>query len=213
MIASAMDVASRRGLTAAGMFDLALAAASALWMLVMIVALHRQARPAVTTAMFGVLVALAIWLVIRAPVYGFYSFTCYLWVIRALHGRVRLAGVAVVAVASAISQTGSGPYHSAGQIAALIVVWAVNAGVAGTVIWFGWIGNEQRERRMRAISELTEANARLEESLRENAALQQQPAGAGAGAWSLGGAPADGSGDSRYVGPGAGRDHHSAAGR
>ncbi len=82
--------------------------------------------------------------------------------------------MAVVAVASALSQTGSGPYDTAGAVAALIIVWAVNAGVAGTVIWFGWIGNEQRERRMHAISELTEANARLEESLRENAALQQQ---------------------------------------
>jgi signal transduction histidine kinase len=52
------------------------------------------------------------------------------------------------------------------------VVYLINAGVAGAVMWFGFMGNEQKERRERLIGELTGANQRLEESLTENAELQ-----------------------------------------
>ena len=54
------------------------------------------------------------------------------------------------------------------------MVFLINAGVAGALTWFGWIGNEQQQRRAREVSALTEANAKLEESLRHNADLQEQ---------------------------------------
>jgi signal transduction histidine kinase len=82
--------------------------------------------------------------------------------------------VALVAATVAISQTGSGPYDSAGQIAALVAVYLVNLGVAGTLTWFGWIGEEQHGRRGRELDALTQAHADLERMMRENAELQQQ---------------------------------------
>ena len=75
---------------------------------------------------------------------------------------------------TAISQTGGGPYDSVYAIGGLVVVYLINAGVASALTWFGWIGNEQQQRRAREVSALTEANARLEESLRHNADLQEQ---------------------------------------
>jgi signal transduction histidine kinase len=75
---------------------------------------------------------------------------------------------------SAIAQTGSGPYDSAGSIAMLAGVFLINAGVAGFFTWFAWVGQQQKDRRMRLITELTEANERLAESLKRNAELQEQ---------------------------------------
>jgi signal transduction histidine kinase len=121
-----------------------------------------------------VLVALSAALVISQPLYGFYAWTGYLWSWRLLGGRSRLAGVAAVAVVVAISQTGAGPYHDVFEIGGLIVVYLVNACVASAISWFGWIGNEQQERRAQEVSALTEANAKLEQSLRQNAGLQEQ---------------------------------------
>ncbi|MGZ4194740.1 MAG: sensor histidine kinase, partial [Solirubrobacteraceae bacterium] len=93
---------------------------------------------------------------------------------RLFTGRGRLIGVALVAAVTAISQTGAGPYNSVYAIGGLVVVYLINAGVASALTWFGWISNEQRQRRAREVSALTEANARLEESLRHNADLQEQ---------------------------------------
>ncbi len=123
---------------------------------------------------FLVLTGLAAALVIRQPLFGFYVFTGYFWAWRLLEGRARLAGVALVAATVAISQTGSGPYDSTGQIAALVAVYLVNLGVAGTLTWFGWIGEEQHGRRGRELDELTQAHAELGRMMRENAELQQQ---------------------------------------
>jgi signal transduction histidine kinase len=128
--------------------------------------------PAAVT--FLVLTGLAAVLVIRQPLFGFYVFTGYFWAWRLLEGRVRFLGVALVAGTVAISQTGSGPYNSAAHVAELAAVYLVNLGVAGTLTWFGWIGEEQHDRRGRELDELTQAHADLERMMRENAELQQQ---------------------------------------
>ncbi len=77
-----------------------------------------EPRTALTTApaalTFLVLTGLAAALVIRQPLFGFYVFTGYFWAWRLLEGRARFAGVALVAATVAISQTGAGPYDSAG---------------------------------------------------------------------------------------------------
>ena len=130
--------------------------------------------PVLATAVFAVLLGLSAALVIRQPLYGFYTWTGYFWAWRLFTGRGRLIGVALVAAVTAISQTGAGPYDSVYAIGGLVVVYLINAGVAGALTWFGWIGNEQQQRRAREVSALTEANARLEESLRHNADLQEQ---------------------------------------
>jgi signal transduction histidine kinase len=176
------DIATRHGVDGAMLVDLGLALAAAALM----AALDRVDRRASWTdaqtaigtgtaaVFFAVLVAISAALVISEPVYGFYSWTGYLWAWRLLEDRARLAGVAVVAAITAVSQTGSGPYDSASAVVALVVVFLINAGIAGALTWFGWIGNEQKEQRVRQLAALTEANAKLEASLRHNADLQEQ---------------------------------------
>ncbi len=175
LVATLLDVATRSGFTRSALIDIVLAAVSALWMLWW-VTLHPAwvGRPVLMTTFFVGLLGLMAWLVLRSPIYGFYTFTGYFWLFRVSAGRWRLPGVMLVALMSAFSQTGSGPYNSAGAIAALVAVFAINAGVAGVVTWFGWIDNEQKDRRKQMIAELTDTNARLEATLRENAELHGQ---------------------------------------
>jgi signal transduction histidine kinase len=162
--------------------DLGLALVAAALMAAMDRIDHRESwtdpRTAVSTTVaivfFVVLAAISAALVISQPLYGFYTWTGYFWAWRVLDGRSRLAGVAVIAAITSVSQTGSGPYDSAFAIVGLVVVFLINAGVAGALTWFGWIGNEQKERRARELAALAEANAKLEQSLRDNAELQEQ---------------------------------------
>ncbi|HEY1567721.1 MAG TPA: sensor histidine kinase [Solirubrobacteraceae bacterium] len=176
------DVATRKGVGHAMQIDLALVAAAAIVMGAMDRLDHRTAwteprtfvGPVVATIVFAVLLGLSAALVIREPLYGFYTWTGYFWAWRLFTGRGRLIGVALVAGVTAISQTGGGPYDNVYAIGGLVLVYLINAGVAGALTWFGWIGNEQQQRRAREVSALTEANARLEESLRHNADLQEQ---------------------------------------
>jgi signal transduction histidine kinase len=176
------DIATRHGFSAGMRVDLGLVAVAGLVMTTMDRLDHRttwtdpQAAvgPVVATAVFTVLLALSAALVISEPLYGFYTWTGYFWAWRLFRGRGRLVGVALVAAVTAISQTGAGPYNSVYAVGGLVVVYLINAGVATALTWFGWIGNEQQQRRALEVSALTEANAKLEESLRHNADLQEQ---------------------------------------
>jgi signal transduction histidine kinase len=165
-----------------GLVELAIAAAAAVVMASIDLRDRRDTWTEPQTVMstgwaavaFLVLTGLCAALVISQPLFGFYVFTGYFWTWRLLKGRARLVGVALVAATVAISQTGAGPYRSAGAIAALVAVWVINTGVAGTLTWFGWVGEEQHGRRGRELTDLTQAHAELERAMRENAELQQQ---------------------------------------
>ncbi len=182
LLCVAFDIATRHGFGSGMRTDLGLAVAAAIVMTTMDRVDHRTTwsepqtavGPVLATAVFAVLLGLSAALVIRQPLYGFYTWTGYFWAWRLFTGRGRLIGVALVAAVTAISQTGAGPYNSVYAIGGLIVVYLINAGVASALTWFGWIGNEQQQRRAREVSALTDANARLEESLRHNADLQEQ---------------------------------------
>lgn len=130
--------------------------------------------PVAGTLAFLTLTALAAALVVSNPIYGFFSWTGYLWAWRLLRGNWRFGGVAVVALIDAVSQTGGGPYHGVGDFLALLGAYLVNCAIANALTWFGWVGNERQEQRALQVSALTEANAKLEASLRENEALQEQ---------------------------------------
>jgi signal transduction histidine kinase len=165
-----------------GLVDLAIAAAAAALMAGIDLRDRRSSWTDPQTALptgwaavaFLTLTGLSAALVIRQPLFGFYVFTGYFWAWRLLEGRARLLGVALVAGTVAISQTGAGPYRDAGQIGALVAVYLVNLGVAGTLTWFGWVGEEQHDRRARELTELTRAHAELERAMDENAELQQR---------------------------------------
>ncbi len=154
--------------------DVALAAVTAGWMLAGFTL--RPARHADTewrSAFVAVLVALMAALVLRSPVYGFFSFTGYFYAYRLPIGR-RAVAVAAVAVVSATSQAGGLPSAQASSIVTFALIVLVNVGLAGGIGWFAWVGREQDARRRRATEQLRATNSRLESSLAEVAALQAQ---------------------------------------
>jgi signal transduction histidine kinase len=185
-LSTALDIGVRGGVGPGMRVDLALAVATALLM----VALDVRRRPVqwisrsweaaelrapIASALtFALLIALMATLVVRSPIYGFFTFTGYFWSFRLLPGRARMAGVALTAAMSAISQTGSFPYHGGGRIGSLVVVYVINAGVAGSVTWFGFVSDAQQRRRAEKISALTQANAKLEAAIARNEELQEQ---------------------------------------
>ncbi len=181
LLCVAFDIAARSGIGAGTRVDLGLATIAAVVMATMDRVDRRNSwteptgvGPVTATAVFVVLLGLWAALVIRQPLYGFYTWTGYFWAWRLFRGNARLVGVALVAMVTAISQTGAGPYHSVYTIGGLVVVYLINASVASALTWFGYVGTEQQERRAREVSALTEANAKLEESLRHNAELHEQ---------------------------------------
>jgi signal transduction histidine kinase len=157
------------------LLDLGLAALAAAWMLFMVV-LHpawTERRGAMGVFFIG-FTAIAAVLVINDPAFGFFSWVGYIWAFRVLHGGARFAGVAATALVTATSQHGGLPTGSASSWVSWLAIVAVNLGVAGAVGWFSSIREEQHEARKQLIDELTEANARLEASLRENEGLHAQ---------------------------------------
>lgn len=168
-------IATDIGTASKVLVDGGVAAATALWMLWMFT-LHpawreRRARMAV---FFAVLMALTAILVINDPIFGFFSWTGYIWTVRVLRGDWRFAGVAATALVTGTSQHGGLPSGSAGSWIAWVAIVLVNFGLASGFTWLGWTREEEREVRRQAIEELTEANAKLEASLRENAGLHAQ---------------------------------------
>jgi signal transduction histidine kinase len=152
----------------------ALSAVTAAWMLWW-TALHPawRDRSNLMKAYFVGLVALMAALVVLAPWYGFFTFTGY-FVIVLLPGLWRPFGVLAVAAVTATSQNGGLPAGDAGSIAIYALIVLVNVAVAGAIMFFAYVGERNHERRAQLVDELTEVNARLETTLRENSELQDE---------------------------------------
>jgi signal transduction histidine kinase len=150
----------------------ALSAATAAWMLWW-TTLHPawRERSGLMRAYFVGLVALMAALVVLAPWYGFFTFTGYFAVIW-LPARWQPFGVLAVAVVTGTSQSGGLPAGDAESIAIYALIIAVNVCVAGTIMFFARAGERASRRRAQLVEELTQVNARLEATLRENEALQ-----------------------------------------
>ena len=158
------------------LIDLGLAAAAGLWMLWNFT-LHpdwRQ-RPRRMVIFFVVLAILMALLVLRAPWYGFFTFTGYFFAFYLPGSRARLAGVALIALITATSQNGGLPKHwTAGAVAIWLVIICINVTVAGALTWFGWVSAQQNDQRKQMVEELSETNRRLESILEENQGLHDQ---------------------------------------
>jgi signal transduction histidine kinase len=155
--------------------DIAGAALAAVWML-WFVTLHpawEQRRRLMAVFFFG-LMAIAAVLVLNNPIYGFFSWTGYIWIYRSLDGRWRLVGLVAVAVVTGTSQHGGPPGPSVGSWISWVVIVALNCLVYSAIAWLLAVRDEEHELRAKAVADLTEANARLEASMRENAALHEQ---------------------------------------
>ncbi|HEY7879586.1 MAG TPA: sensor histidine kinase [Streptosporangiaceae bacterium] len=158
------------------LIDLGLAAAAGAWILWNFT-LHpawRQ-RPRRMVVFFIVLAILMALLVLRAPWYGFFTFTGYLYAFYLPTGRARAAGVALIALITATSQNGGLPKHwTAGAVVIYLVIICINVGVAGALTWFGWVSAQQNDQRKQMVAELSEANRRLKSILEENQGLHDQ---------------------------------------
>jgi signal transduction histidine kinase len=128
------------------------------------------------TIFFGVQVVLIYLLVWSSPLFGFFAWTGYLFTAYALRGkRDRMIGGTLVAFATAVSQAGGFQViddpDAWGYFA---VVLLFNLVIANAMTYLTTMTDEQSEKRAEMIEQLAEANARLEEALRENAGLHAQ---------------------------------------
>lgn len=152
--------------------DLGLSALAGLWMLWM-VTLHPAwtERPRTMTLFFvGIFVLMAA-LVVRQPFYGFFAWSGFLFVFRFIPHPWRMAGTSAVAVILGTGQNGGLPGDGAGSIAAWLALITINLVLAGLMTWLTEVSERRAVQHRRTIDELTEANDRLEASLRENADL------------------------------------------
>ena len=171
LVATALMPSSRPALPAA----LILSATVAAWIL-WVFALHPawRDRRGIMTVFLVVLLALAGALVTIDPWFGFFAFSCYFYAFWVTAGRWRAIAVCAVAVLVGTSQSGGVPGVGREPVATWILLCIVNIVVGGGFFWFGAHSDAQSERRKELVTELSEANRKLEETLRENAGLQAQ---------------------------------------
>jgi signal transduction histidine kinase len=174
VIASALTVALS-GLTVGTVVTLAVAAFAGAWMLEGFT-LHPQwrDRPRWMVVFFTVLVVAMAVLVIRAPLYGFFTFTGYFFTFWLPFGWPRMLGVAAVGLTSATSQDGGLPQPTGPAIAVYAGLIVVNTVIAGAILWFTYVAAEQHDRRKETMDQLSEANRKLQATLEENAGLHEQ---------------------------------------
>ena len=133
-------------------------------------------HPSMRVVAYVGMVALAAVLVAMSPWFGFFIFSGYMYV-EYLPERWRLAGVAASAVIAATSQIGGLPTLYAMTPAKLVLYAAVilfNLGVAGGMVYLGYVTQRKDQQREQAVAELTEANRLLEQAMEENAGLLAQ---------------------------------------
>jgi signal transduction histidine kinase len=125
---------------------------------------------------FAGLLALIFLLVWCSPFFGFFAWTGYIFTAYALRGRrLRLLGVTLVAMATALSQAGGFPaLTDRGSWAFFGVLLLFNMAVANGMTFLTEATHEQSARRARMIDELAEANAKLAAAVQENAGLHAQ---------------------------------------
>ncbi len=155
--------------------DLAGTAAVALWMLWWIT-LHPQwrQRPRLMNVFFVGLMAISAVLVINDPVYGFFSWTGFLWLHDAVRGPLRVIGFFVVAAVTGTSQHGGLPSHNVGSWLSWLLIVALNVFLYGAISRIMAQRDADYAMRAKMVDDLTEANAKLEASMRENAGLHEQ---------------------------------------
>jgi signal transduction histidine kinase len=156
--------------------DAVLAAAASVWVLLLIVVPEEWMEQRARVAMFfAVAAGLAAALVIRAPWFGVFAWSGYIFTGTLLRRTPdRIAGLLVTAAVLGTSQHGGLPSGSAGSWLGWGLIVAMNVAIAGTFMWIGTMDEMQGDQRKRALDEATEANRRLREALEENAGLHRQ---------------------------------------
>jgi len=168
-------VIAKHGTGGSLVIDLVLCALTGAWTLLMFT-LHpawrvRQRPMAVFFVGFVVLTAA---LVVRDSWFGFFTVPAYLFAFAVLRWPWRVAGVAAVAVLAGIAQASSVNKGTTLGLIIFLAVVAVNVVPMCGLAWMDFQGDLQADVRKQAMTELSEANRRLEATLAENAGLHEQ---------------------------------------
>jgi signal transduction histidine kinase len=131
-------------------------------------------RPGWMLAFISVLVGLMAVLVIRAPIYGVFTFVTYTYTFYLPHGPRRFAAIAAIAVVTATSQDGGPPRGTTAGIALYTGLIVINVVFATGINWFAALSTERNDLRAQALADLSVANRKLEASLADNARLHEQ---------------------------------------
>jgi signal transduction histidine kinase len=110
----------------------------------------------------------------RSPWYGFFTWLGFLHAYRYLTGAWRWVACAVVALIFAIDQGGGFHRLTVSQAVVWILLACVDIVLVGVFVLLGARSEEQNQARKQMISELAQANQRLEETMAENTGLQAQ---------------------------------------
>jgi signal transduction histidine kinase len=154
--------------------DLILSVLAAAWLL-WVYTLHPawRNRPRVMAVFVAVLIVIGALLVLGDTLYGLWTVTIFLYVLRLRWPWPLIAGAAV-AVLQGISQAYGVNKDTATGIVVFLVIVAANVAIWVALVWTRWSMRMHDERRKRALDELGDANRRLEATLAENAGLQKQ---------------------------------------
>jgi signal transduction histidine kinase len=154
---------------------LILSALSAAWMLG-VYTLHPawRRRPRVMAVFVTVLIVLGALLILDNTLFGVYTFTIFIFVLRYLVWPWQLLGAAAVSLLAATSQAYGVNKDTLSGVLIYLVIIAVNMTIALAYTWSRRQTTVLDARRRQALEELSMANHRLETTLAENAGLQQQ---------------------------------------
>ena len=113
-------------------------------------------------------------LVARSPWFGFFCWIGYAHAFGYLTGRLRYAGLVLIASASALAQLGGFRTPTAIGVTIWLVVTLLNATLVTTFVYLGQKAEDQNQARKQTVADLAEANQRLEEMMAENTGLHAQ---------------------------------------
>ncbi|GIF66798.1 histidine kinase [Asanoa ishikariensis] len=133
-----------------------------------------RVRPVLMAVFFVGFLAILLTLVVIAPWFGFLTPAGYFFAFGVLRWPWRVPGVAAVAVAAGIAQASGITFDSGQGVIWYAAIILINAVPMCAYAWIDWTSDQEREERRRALTELSEANARLEATLTENAALHER---------------------------------------
>ncbi|MBM7783524.1 sensor histidine kinase [Tenggerimyces flavus] len=122
---------------------------------------------------FGLVVFYAV-LQYRASVFGFFAFAGYIYALQVLKGKWGFVGVAVTGLISGNAIYGGAPPSTWQEAPMYLVVLAVTTMLACTFSFIGHISVRQSQQRKEMVVELEALNAKLKETMEENAGLHAQ---------------------------------------
>ncbi|ADP83237.1 sensor histidine kinase [Pseudofrankia inefficax] len=175
---TAYTVAQRRAEPGPLTVDLALCAATALWMLALVtVRPGWRERPVLMTVFLVGLAAITLVLVVRDPWFGVFTPAGYVYAFRLLRWPWRLGGICAFAVVAGTAQASGIPRTTVAGVLTWAAVVVVNVVPMCALAWALERDRLRQEERLRALDEARAANERLAAALAENAALQERLVG------------------------------------